>query len=122
MQKYLIILQAGRGTHEGMARAVHSLLYTKELKEHGHEVRLIFDGAGTEWVGEWSRQESDDKLRPMYLDLKEKGVTEDVCDYCAGAFSVKEQLKKNEVGMVSDYQGHPSIAKWADQGYQILIL
>ncbi len=34
--KYLVILQAGKESHEGMARAVHALLYSKELKEHGH--------------------------------------------------------------------------------------
>lgn len=26
---------AGKESHEGMARAVHALLYAKELKEHG---------------------------------------------------------------------------------------
>ena len=49
-QKYLIILQAGTESHEGMARAVHALLYATELKEAGYEVALVFDGAGTEWA------------------------------------------------------------------------
>lgn len=35
---------------ETMARAVHAFLYARELKEHGHEVRLVFDGAGAEWA------------------------------------------------------------------------
>jgi hypothetical protein len=47
-KKFAIILQAGKETHEGMARAVHALLYAAELKETGYEVVLIFDGAGTE--------------------------------------------------------------------------
>ncbi len=50
--KYAIILQAGKESHEGMARAAHAFLYAKELKEHGHDVVLIFDGAGTEWAEE----------------------------------------------------------------------
>ena len=48
--KFVIILQAGTESHEGLVRAVHALLYSAELLEAGHEVVLIFDGAGTEWA------------------------------------------------------------------------
>jgi len=120
--KYLIILQAGKETHEGTARAVHALLYSKELKEHGHEVTLVFDGAGTEWVSEWTKPESQDKLKPMYDALRKKGVTRVICDFCASAFQVKENLKMQGQELTAEYQGHPSIAKWVDQGYQIVVL
>lgn len=43
--KYLIILQAGKETHEGLARALHALLYTRELKAHGHDVVPVFVNA-----------------------------------------------------------------------------
>lgn len=120
--KYLVILQAGKETHEGMARAVHALLYSKELKEHGHEVKLVFDGAGTEWASEWLNPESTDKLKPMYEELKKSGVTQIICDFCATAFKVKENLEKEKAVTTAEYQGHPSIAKWADEGYEIVIL
>lgn len=120
--KYLVILQAGKETHEGMARAVHALLYSKELKEHGHEVKLVFDGAGTEWASEWMSAESTDKLKPMYEDLKKSGMTQIICDFCATAFKVKENLEKEKAVTTAEYQGHPSIAQWADEGYQIIIL
>ena len=64
--KYAIVLQAGTKSHEGSARAVHAFLYAKELKEHGHEVVLIFDGAGTEWAEELSNPSSESKLKPVY--------------------------------------------------------
>lgn len=120
--KYLVILQAGKETHEGMARAVHALLYSKELKEHGHDVTLMFDGAGTEWIGEWAASQSTDKLKPMYEELKASGATQVICDYCATAFKVKENLVKDKVPTTSEYAGHPSIAKWADEGYEIIVL
>ncbi len=120
--KYAIILQAGKESHEGMARAVHAFLYAKELKEHGHEVVLIFDGAGTEWAEELSNPESQSKLKPMYEQLKQAGVVEIVCDFCAGAFTVKERLAQRQVPMTAEYAGHPSIAKWADQGYELIVL
>ena len=120
--KYLVILQAGRESHEGMARAVHALLYSKELKEHGYEVVLLFDGAGTEWIAEWSKPDSTDKLAPMYKELREAGVTNVICDFCSNAFQVKKELEDDKVPLTAEYKGHPSIAKWADKGYQIIIL
>lgn len=120
--KYLVILQAGRESHEGMARAVHAFLYARELKEHGHEVRLVFDGAGTEWAEELSNPASESKIKPMYNEFKKQGISETICDFCAGAFGVKEKLQGREFPLTAGYEGHPSIAQWADQGYQILIL
>lgn len=120
--KYLIILQAGKESHEGMARAVHALLYARELKKHGHEVTLVFDGAGTEWAEEWSNVESQNKLKPMYEELRKEGITQVICDFCANAFQVKDKLKTQKQELVAEYQGHPSIAKYADQGYQLVVL
>ena len=120
--KYAIILQAGKESHEGMARAVHAFLYAKELKEHGHEVVLIFDGAGTEWVEELSNPESQSKLKPMYEQLRQAGIVEIVCDFCAGAFAVKERLAQRQIPMTAEYAGHPSIAKWVVQGYELIVL
>jgi len=121
-QKFLVILQAGTETHEGMARAVHALLYTQELREHHHEVVLLFDGAGTEWAKNWNQAESEDKNVVRYQTLKKAGLTEIVCDYCAGAFKVKKDLVSKNLTLVGEFEGHPSIAKWIALGYQVLIL
>ena len=61
MAKVAIILQAGPGTQESHARMFHSLIYSKELKEKGHEVRLVFDGASTEWLAKWGDPQDDER-------------------------------------------------------------
>ena len=83
---------------------------------------LVFDGAGTEWVEEWTNSESENKLKPMYEELRKTGITQVICDFCANAFQVKENLKTQGQTLTSEYQGHPSIAKWVDQGYQLVVL
>jgi len=120
--KFLILLQTGKETHEGSSRALHALLYAKELKEHGHEVVLIFDGAGTEWAYDWVNPDSTSELQPLFKELREKLGTWIICDYCAAAFKVKRGLTVLNVPLTSEYEGHPSIAKWADEGYQIIVL
>ena len=121
-EKYAIILQAGKESHEGSARAVHAFLYARELKEHGHEVVLIFDGAGTEWAEELSNPASTSKLKPAYEQLKERGIVEVICDYCATAFQVRTPLAERGRLLIAEYEGHPSIAKWIDEGYRLIIL
>lgn len=119
-QKYLIILQAGAETHEGMARAVHALLYAQELKEAGYEVALVFDGAGTEWAK--ALLDPKNKLHPAYTKLQDLGVTEIICDFCAKAFHVKQDLKGGKVPLVAEFHGHPSLVKWLQKGYLPIIL
>ncbi|MBI3331265.1 MAG: DsrE family protein [Candidatus Omnitrophica bacterium] len=120
--QYAIVLQAGKGTHEGMARAVHAFLYAQELKEHGHDVVLIFDGAGTEWAEELTNPESESPLKQSYDALRQVGVVQVICDFCAGAFEVKERLAERGLPLIGEYAGHPSIAKWVDQGYALIVL
>ncbi|MBI4436061.1 MAG: DsrE family protein [Candidatus Omnitrophica bacterium] len=120
--KYAVILQAGKESHEGTARAVHAFLYARELKEHGHEVVLIFDGAGTEWIEELSNPESSSGIKPAYEAVRKLGITEIICDFCSVAFGVKDRLSERKLPLVAEFEGHPSIAKWADAGYQLIVL
>jgi len=117
-----VILQAGNATHEGLARALHALLYTKELVERGNDARLVFDGAGTAWLADFKRGESEAAkgLGRLFEGLKTQGVAYEVCDYCSGRFGVKEALQGEP--MSGKYMDHPSIADLVEDGYQILIL
>jgi len=121
-KRFAVILQAGNGTHEGMARAVHALVYATELKEAGYEVVLIFDGAGTTWYDELSDPDSQSSILFMYETFKKAGIAEVVCDHCADAFRVKNRLLSRQSPLLSEYEGHPSLVKWIRKGYQLIIL
>lgn len=120
MIQYLIVLQAGKESHEGLARALHALLYCRDFLEKGHGAKLVFDGAGTEWVPELMKPEH--KLHPLFKEIQAKGSIDAVCDFCAKAFGVKDIIRDTGLPLSSEYQGHPSIAKYVAEGYQILVL
>jgi len=120
-EKVAIILLAGNETNEGMARALHALLYARELADSGCQVALIFDGAGTGWATEMSRAESP--VNKQYLKFKEQGIVEEICDYCAEQFGHKNALTEAQhLLLVGDYEGHPDIAKWIKMGYRIIVI
>lgn len=51
MSKAAILVLADTETHADLGRVVNALVATKEFKDAGDDVRLIFDGAGTQWPG-----------------------------------------------------------------------
>jgi len=103
-----------------MARAVHALLYTAELKTKGYEVSLLFDGAGTEWA--MALLNPEHKLNPLYQKLQNAGVVQIVCDYCSNAFGVREKLQAEKIVLTAEFEGHPSLVKWLERGYVPIVL
>lgn len=116
MKKVLLIIYAGKETHEGMGRVFNALIAAKELKEAKHDVSLIFDGAGTEWLADIMQESS--QMHQLYQTLKDNISA--ACDFCAGAFKVKEQLQAQKAPLVGQYEGHPSFRKYVEEGYQIV--
>ncbi len=124
VSKVAIILQAGPGSHESHARMFHSMLYSKELKERGHEVRLIFDGASTQWLDKWGDpQDDDDRIMGAFFDqLKDAGLTYVVCDFCSAAFNVRAALEARGEPLAAEYMNHPSVASIIEDGFQLVTL
>jgi len=118
--KILIILQAGTDSHEGRARALHAVLYARELDEDGATVRLVFDGAGT---ARWrSADGPSSRAGSLFAELAKQGLTYEVCDYCAGAFDVKEDLLEAGEALAGAYMDHPSVAARVADGFAVWIL
>lgn len=116
MSKIAIIVLADIETHEGLGRVVNALEAVKELKDGKDDVRLIFDGAGTRWVGELSKPEH--RVHGLYAGVRDK-VT-GACAFCAGAFGAKQSVEAANVPLISEYDGHPSVKKLIDEGYQVI--
>lgn len=114
--KVAIVVLADTETHEALGRVVNALEAVKEFKEAGDDVQLIFDGAGAKWVVELSR--SDHKAHGLYAAVRDK--VSGVCDYCAGAFGVKEQVKACGAPLAGDFEGHPSFRRLLCEGYQVI--
>ncbi len=116
MTKAAIVLLADTETKEGLGRMSNALTSVREFKEEDQEVTLIFDGAGTKWIGELS--DSDHKYNRHFESVKDD--IEGACAYCARAFGVKDEVQQSGVELLGDFEGHPSLAKLVAQGYQVI--
>lgn len=60
----------------------------------------------------------DHRLNGDYEEIKD--TIADACDYCAGAFGVKDEIEKTEIALLEEYAGHPSLQRLVSQGYQVI--
>lgn len=116
MSKIAIVILADTDTHESLGRVVNALEAVKEFKDGHDDVQLIFDGAGPKWIVELEKP--DHKAHGLYLAVKDR--ISGACEFCAGAFGVKDNVVACGVKLTGEYDGHPSFRKLATQGYQII--
>jgi hypothetical protein len=114
--KLATVILAGTETHEGLGRLVNALEAAKELKEAGDDLRVVFDGAGTEGLATLS----DPGHRAHALLAAVRDQVRGACPFCARAFHVEERLLEAGAPFLSEYDDHPSIRQLLVDGYQVL--
>lgn len=116
MAKAAAVVFADTGSPEGLGRVVNALTTAQEFKEAGDEVVVVFDGAGTKWIAELSRE--DHKYHQLFEDVRD--VLAGACSYCANAYGVKEAVENAGVQLLEEYKGHPSLRNLVTEGYEIV--
>ncbi|MBA3390869.1 MAG: hypothetical protein H0U02_16195 [Rubrobacter sp.] len=64
MANVALVVFADTETHADTGRVANALTAAKEFKDANDEVALVFDGAGTRWIGELSRTSSKSPTAP----------------------------------------------------------
>jgi len=116
MAKIAIIVYSDTDTVEALGKVSNAFMLALEAIESGDELKIIFEGAGTKWIGEMEKE--DHKLHQLYSGLK--GKITGACSFCAKSFGVKSQVEKAGITLLSDFKDHPSIRSLVVEGYQIL--
>ncbi len=116
MNKVAIVVLADTETLGELGRIVNALEAVKEFKDAGDDVRLIFDGAGTKWIGALAG--TDHHYADLFAAVKD--TVSGACAYCADAFQVSEAVRESGVGFLGEYDDHPSFRKLVSEGYQVI--
>jgi hypothetical protein len=108
-------------SEESLGRVFNALSTAYEAKSLGSEVTLLFQGAGTRWVGELSRKD-----HPGHeLFEKVRDVVRGASCGCADVFGATESVEKAGVDLVRDFalpgtRGVPSLQALIRDGYSIV--
>lgn len=106
---------------EALGRVFNALAAAYDFKSRGQEVTVLFNGAGTRWIGELSKE--DHPAHALFEEVKDKiaGVSCGCADVFGGGEEAQqsgfELIKNNPVPGTS---GLPSLAELTSQGFTVL--
>jgi hypothetical protein len=115
MANAAIVVLAGTDGHENLGRVVNALETAREFADADEELRLIFDGAGTTWVP--ALEDPTHDYHDLYQSVRDHAA---VCDYCSSAFDVADAVDAAGLATLDEHDGHPSIRRLVDEGYEVI--
>lgn len=116
MSKIAVVIFSDTNSTEALGKVSNAFMLASEAIEHGDDLKIIFEGAGTKWIGELENEEH--KLHHLYVDLKSK-IT-GVCQFCAQAFGVKNEIERAGVPLLTEYKSHPSLRNLVSDNYEVI--
>jgi hypothetical protein len=116
MLKAAVLVLADVESHGDLGRIMNALMTVKEFRQANDDVQLIFDGAATQWPVKL--EQPDHPLHGLYTEIRDRVAG--ACEYCAGAFGVKEQLEALDLPLRGEQEGHPSLRRLVADGYEII--
>lgn len=97
---------------------VHVLLNALDMKEKGYDVRVIIEGSATKLV-----EELADPTKPfanLYQKVKDQGLIDCVCKACSAKMNSLNAAVSQQLPLCDELMGHPSMAKYLEQGFEII--
>jgi hypothetical protein len=121
MKTAIVVLSDPKsGSEESLGRVFNALAAAYDFKQHG-DVTILFQGAGTRWVGELTKAEHP--VHALFEEVKDQvaGVS---CG-CAEVFGATEEAEKSGFDLIKDNSvpgtgGLPSLHKLVAEGYTVL--
>lgn len=97
---------------------VHVLLNGLEMREKGWDVAVIIEGSATKLIQKMNLQDSP--FHELYIRVKDMGLIECVCQACSHKMGVLDEVKAQDLPLCTMLNGHPSMASYIDEGYEII--
>ena len=96
----------------------HVLLNGMEYRNKKYDVKIIIEGQATGVINEIRRKENP--FHELYKKTKEAGLIDCVCKACATKMKALEAVNEEGLSVCDEMSGHPSMARYTDQGFEII--
>jgi len=97
---------------------IHVLLNALDMKEKAYEVKVVIEGAATKLVPELAK--SDNPLHQLWEKAKSERLVDGVCKACSNKMGTLEAAKDQGLALLDEMTGHPSMARYREQGFEIV--
>ncbi|PTN33599.1 cytoplasmic protein [Desulfonatronum sp. SC1] len=97
---------------------IHVLLNALDMQAKGYEPKVIIEGAAVKLIPELVK--TDNPLNGLWQKNLAAGLIEGVCKACSTKLGTLEAAKEQGLTLLDDMSGHPSMAGYRDQGFEII--
>lgn len=98
---------------------VHVLFNALDMKEKGWDVRVVIEGSATKLVKTFA-DEPDNPFAPLYVKVRDAGLVDCACQVCSAKMGSLESAKEQGLNLCAEMNGHPSIARYMEDGFEVL--
>lgn len=95
----------------------HALLNAIEMKESGIEVKLILEGKSVALLEDFIEEKN-----PLFQKTITMGIMDGVCRACSDQMGVLSYNEQSGIQLLDELKGHPSMARYIDEGFEIITL
>ena len=122
MKNAIIVLSDPKsGSEEALGRVFNALSAAYDYKQAGDDVEIMFQGAGTRWIGELSN--ADHPAYELFQEVKD--TVAGVSCGCADVFGGVDDAEKSGFDLIKDNpvpgtSGLPSLRTLTNEGYNVI--
>jgi hypothetical protein len=102
------------------ATFAHAMLTVMDMKDRGYDVKLVVEGDATKLLS-LLRNETK-PFADVYRRCRDSGLIDRVCRACATRTGVVPVVIEQNLKFGDDMAGHPAMAGYMEQGYEVLTL
>jgi len=97
---------------------IHVLLNALDMHTKGYDVRIVIEGAATKLIPEMATE--GNPLHALYGSAKGKNLIDGVCRACSNKMGTSKQAEAEGLRLLDDMSGHPGMARYKEQGFEII--
>ena len=97
---------------------IHVLLNALDMNDKGYEVKIIIEGSATKLVPELTKE--DNPMHRLYEKAKGLDLIDGACKACSNKMGTLEAAKAQGLRLLDEMTGHPSMARYREEGFEII--
>jgi hypothetical protein len=97
---------------------IHVLLNAIDMKEKAFDVKIVIEGAAVKLIPELAKKENPQNK--LWEKVKAAELVAGVCKACSHKLGTLKDAESQKLELLNDMSGHPSIAKYMDDGYEVM--
>ena len=97
---------------------IHVLFNGLDMHEKGFDVKIIIEGSATKLIPELAKK--DNSFHQVYEKTKTLSLIDGVCKACSNKMGVLDSARAEGFRLLDEMNGHPSIGRYLDEGYDVI--